>query len=113
MGMHGFMLRVSNDELDQFMEIAKPAPAEEAKLPPGMNDEDFDRELDRILPLALRNSPRGNSPERISKLARNAAFRQKMLAQFYGNQGEKDHVRAFLVQRQSRILPLEKTFHAL
>ncbi len=113
MGMHGFMLQVSKDELDQFMEIAKPAPPQEAKLPPGVSDEDFDRQLERILPLVLANSPRGNSPERIQKLIRNAAFRQEMVASFYGKKGDKKAVSAFLVQRQSRALPLEKTFHAL
>jgi hypothetical protein len=113
MGMHGFVLRVSQGELDQFIELAKPAPPEDATLPPGMTDEAFDRELERMLAIVLAGSARGNSPERIQKLVRNAAFRQDMLARKYGKQAEKKVVSAFLVQRQSRALPLEKTFHAL
>ncbi len=112
MGMHGHLLRVSPDELQRFREIAAPA-AEAVGLPPGVTEEEFARRLQVSLPLALAHSKGGNSPERIARLMRNQRFRQRMIALFYGSQGDRKAVGAFLSEREARALNLDKTFHAL
>jgi len=111
--MRAFILRITPHELTDFFEIAKPAPYENAKLPPDVSEEDFDARLRQTLSLVLAHSERGNSPERIDRIMRNPEYRQKQIARYYGDQGNKKAVKAFLSERAGRALPLEKTFHAL
>ncbi len=113
MGMYGFLLRVSTGELQQFLEVAKPAPPEAAELPSDVTDADFDRTLERTLPLVLARMPGGSSPERIAKLKANPQFRQKMVAMFYAKKGGPKPVTAFLTEHEDRAFRLEKAFHAL
>src|SRR5690349_16589405 len=78
--MHAFILRIRSDELRDFLAIAKPDG--QAKLPPGVSEEELRVRLRQEVSrgLSIKGGASGDSPERIDRILKNANYWQKVVA---------------------------------